>query len=308
MSVEPKPPLRDRCHGRWRGILAELGLPKTALSGKHGPCPLCAGGGKDRFMFDDKGGNGSWICHQCGAGDGFVLAMRFLRLDFRDVAPRIETALGAAPRIEPKREPSDREKREAMARVWNEGRLIEPSSPVSRYLASRGVDVAASSESLRAGSAGVYSAMLAKVIGPDGVSVNVHRTFITSDGRKAPVETCRKLMPGTLPKGSSVRLFAHGDLLGIAEGIETAISAHVLFGIPVWAAINAGNLAGWLPPDGVREVVIFGDNDVSFTGQAAAYEAAKRIRDKGITVSVRLPPSQGTDWNDELMTSRRSAA
>ena len=60
--------------GRWQGILAELGL-SDYLSGKHGPCPIC--GGKDRFRWDNKGGNGTYFCNQCGAGDGFKLLQEF---------------------------------------------------------------------------------------------------------------------------------------------------------------------------------------------------------------------------------------
>ncbi len=67
-------PLKDRALGRWRGILPALGVPAKALSNRHGPCPMC--GGKDRFRFDDKGGRGTWICSQCGAGDGIELVKR----------------------------------------------------------------------------------------------------------------------------------------------------------------------------------------------------------------------------------------
>jgi putative DNA primase/helicase len=35
-----------------------------------------------------------------------------------------------------------------------------------------------------------------------------------------------------MPAGAAVRLMAHGDTLGIAEGIETALSASALFGVP----------------------------------------------------------------------------
>ena len=39
--------------------------------------------------------------------------------------------------------------------------------------------------------------------------------------------------------GAAVRLFEPTDTLGLAEGIETAIAAHELFGVPTWAAISA---------------------------------------------------------------------
>ena len=45
-------PLADRARGRWAAILPQLGVSPSALTGKHGPCPLC--GGRDRFRFDDK--------------------------------------------------------------------------------------------------------------------------------------------------------------------------------------------------------------------------------------------------------------
>jgi len=47
-------------------------------------------------------------------------------------------------------------------------------------------------------------------------------------------------MMGSMPTGAAVRLMAHEDVLGIAEGIETAMSASILFNVPCWAALNAG--------------------------------------------------------------------
>jgi len=59
--------------GQWPGLLAELGI-EIPSRGKHGPCPAC--GGQDRFRLDDKGGRGTFICNQCGAGDGLDLVAR----------------------------------------------------------------------------------------------------------------------------------------------------------------------------------------------------------------------------------------
>lgn len=55
---------------QWREILTSNGLSLPAPR-KHGPCPVC--GGRDRFRFDDKEGRGTWLCNQCGAGDGLSL-------------------------------------------------------------------------------------------------------------------------------------------------------------------------------------------------------------------------------------------
>ena len=59
--------------GHWPDLLAAVGID-IPRRGKHGPCPAC--GGKDRFRLDDKGGRGTWICNQCGNGDGLDLLVR----------------------------------------------------------------------------------------------------------------------------------------------------------------------------------------------------------------------------------------
>ena len=58
-------------------------MDEKALSGKHGPCPLC--GGRDRFRFDDKDGRGTYFCSGCGAGDGVRLAMGITGLSFANL-------------------------------------------------------------------------------------------------------------------------------------------------------------------------------------------------------------------------------
>lgn len=66
----------------------------------------------------------------------------------------------------------------------------------------------------------------------------------------------------------------------------------------MWAALSDSLLQDWVPPPIVKTVLIFGDNDVSFAGQAAAYALARRLTAKGLTISVELPVRTGVDWND----------
>ena len=106
-------------------------------------------------------------------------------------------------------------------------------------------------------------------------------------------------MLGSMPTGAAVRLAPHEDKLGIAEGIETALAASVLFNMPVWAALNAG-LLSWTPPAEVETVFVFGDNDASATGQAAAYALAQRLKAKGVAAFVEIPTRTGDDWADVL--------
>jgi putative DNA primase/helicase len=105
-------------------------------------------------------------------------------------------------------------------------------------------------------------------------------------------------MAGTIAKGSAIRLAPAGDALGIAEGIETALSASALFGTPCWAALNAGMLAAWEPPPDAKRIIIFGDNDATYAGQAAAYVLARRLGSHERLVKVQFPAEVGVDWND----------
>ena len=110
-----------------------------------------------------------------------------------------------------------------------------------------------------------------------------------------------------MPPGSAIRLHEPVQgVLGVAEGIETALSASQLYRCPVWALINANNLEKWMPPAGVNHIMIFGDNDLTFTGQAAAYALAKRLAlmgngDSEYKVDVLIPREVGWDWNDVYM-------
>jgi len=301
-------PVREAARGRWRGILPALGLESRFLTGKPGPCPVC--GGRDRFTFDDKDGRGLWICRHCPstkgngacAGDGIDLVMRVNGWDFHTAAERVEALVGA---VRPQPIPQDRpepDKRAAMRRLWASGRPITPDDPAGLWLRHR-VGLAQFPAALRFVPGLRYAgelrpAMIALVQAPDGTGSTVHRTFLTSDGRKAPVDQPRMVMPGHTVPGHAVRLFDAAPELGIAEGIESALAAANLFALPCWSALNAGGLAKWIPPEGTTSVMIFADNDPHFAGQEGAMVLARRLATKGLRVRVEIPPNVGTDFND----------
>jgi len=300
--------LRDQCQGRWRDILPAVGVDSRFLSGRHGPCPMC--GGKDRFRFDDRDGRGTWICNSCGAGDGIALAMRINKWDFKEAAARLEDLAGKAPRRAVSRERDQQALRESMNRLWRSGQPVRYGDPVARYLDARGIRLDIFPACLRyvercRFSEGVYyPAMAAKITAPDGRPSTIHRTFLKPDGGRE-----RKLMPGRVEKGSAIRLAPAAPVMGIAEGIETALSASIIWSMPVWAAYSAQNLVEWEPPEGASEVYIFADNDSDrqFTGQAAAYALAGRLSVRGIRVRVEVPIDAGMDWNDVLMSEMAAA-
>lgn len=297
----------DAARGKWRGILIELGVPASLLTGKHVACPLCTS--KDNFRFDDKGGRGSWIC-TCGAGTGMDLAMRFTGRAFQEVADRIDTMVRNVKPDAPKQDMSDEDRRVALRRVWKDSQPVVSGDLAHRYLIARGIgemaieDAAPAlrfAKALQDGEGGIRPAMVALVTGPDGKASSLHRTFLRPDGlAKAEMPSPRKLMPGPVAEGSAIRLGPANKVLGIAEGIETALAAGIMYEISVWSAITAGMLEKWQAPEGTEEVCIFADADESFTGQAAAYALAKRLKLKDIEVHVKTPDRLGRDWLDVL--------
>lgn len=153
----------------------------------------------------------------------------------------------------------------------------------------------------------LFPAMLGPVT-REGRLLTYHVTYLTA-GKKADVPIPRKILPGPSLRGSAIELYPlEGDTLGIAEGIETAIAAHMLHPtIPVWSAMNCALLKAFNPPVRVKHLVIFGDRDYNRAGQAAAEQLAHRHYGKVETVSVWLPLKEGDDWNDVLIACRAVA-
>lgn len=295
--------------GKWRGILITLGLPEACLQNKHGPCPLC--GGKDRFRWDNIEGRGTYICNNCGAGDGMTLAMKFTRKSFSDIATEIDLVLGnVKPDAPGKPARTDDDNRRALISVRSVSKPVQPGDLADRYLTSRNLNelvypqTLLFAEKLRDGEGGIRPCLIA-LVGRYGKPEfdTIHRTFLRHDGLgKAEMASPRKLMPGPVPDGACVMLseWTESGTLGIAEGIETAMAASALFDIPVWAAVSSSMMKKWMPPPGCENIVIFGDNDKKYGGQAAAYHLAHRLSAQNLPVEqVLIPQLPGEDWADE---------
>ena len=298
---------------RWRSILPALGVDAKYLTNRQGPCPVCKG--STRFRFDDLDGRGTSYCNQCPeqrrSGGQLLMAVR--GWDFPEMKAEVMKVVGIA-QVQPERPAQDaaRARKERNA-LWSAAHHdINAVDPVRQWWmrrvgeVPRCKDLRGADEIYHAPSGQRRPAMLALVRAPDNTPVQLHRTYLTVDGGKPLIEPTRLLMPKIVEgemNGAAVRLSPPDGRLGIAEGIETAVAATILTGIPCWAAINAGNLEKWQPPKDVA-VTIFADNDDSYTGEAAAYALAKRLRREGFEVSDQRPSMRGEDWNDVLLAAR----
>jgi putative DNA primase/helicase len=202
-----------------------------------------------------------------------------------------------------------------LKKLWAETKPLRADDAVSRYLANRGLTIPdcgaiRSHEGLDywhgGHCVGAFPAMLGAITSPSGELVSIHRTYLTGDGYKATVPTVKKLCASAGPLlGASIKIRSptrrdDGSLsLGISEGIETALAASALFGVPVWAGVSAHGLASFEPPPNVKNIYIFSDNDASHVGQDTAKKLAERLTYQGHIVRVHTPAIVG-DWCDEL--------
>lgn len=190
-------------------------------------------------------------------------------------------------------------------RIWAAGRRIEGSAAAT-YLAQRGLESA--SPELRYnpqtphGPAPLTSfrpALIAAVRDDCGLRA-IHRTFVDfPDGDV--VRDQRRAGLGRFGNGA-VRLGGIGPRLGLAEGIETALSAGLLFGMPCWATLGSERFRQVSIPALVEELHLFLDHD---SGGARA-ELLAREAHPSMLIKVHVPPRPGDDWNDVLRATRHA--
>lgn len=296
----------ERARGRWPEIHVRLGVsPQFVQKDKHMPCPCC--GGRDRYRYTDKDGDGWHFCNQCGAGPGITLLRKIHGWDFRTACTEIDKILGDAQPVSQRALPADIATLDEIKLAKIKRAIADAREPevVNAYLEHRGLSIR--SAALLGHRAcpyfnadkrfvGNFPAVVAPVVGIDGTLQTAQRIYL------ADVPERKKMLPvyGKL-RASAVRLFdLEGDQLGIAEGCETALAAAQMFNMPVWAALTAGNLETFEWPEQVNRLVIFGDNDNSFTGQAVSYGLARRAKARGLSVDVRIPETVGHDWLNVL--------
>ncbi|ODS02496.1 hypothetical protein AUC71_15025 [Methyloceanibacter marginalis] len=137
---------------------------------------------------------------------------------------------------------------------------------------------------------------------PPEATTTIHRTWLARDGLgKADFD--KNKMALSEWSGGVIRLAPIAAVLGVAEGIETALSVTQLTGIACWSAMAAGNFEKIELPPGVREVHAFADDDPA--GIDAAMRAVRRWEAAGLETYMRLPPEGFNDYNDVLTGKRK---
>jgi putative DNA primase/helicase len=191
--------------------------------------------------------------------------------------------------------------------VWHDA--VDPRGTVAeRYLASRKLaladDVAGSMlryhprcpwrDENSGATVGVPALVAAfRSIDDDQITA-VQRVALTADGKKIG-----RRMLGVVQR-AAVKLDPVGDILHVAEGIETALAARQLGHKPAWALGSVGMISQLPVIDGVERLRILGER-----GDASARAiqfCGQRWHAAGRKVQVVMPDT-GSDLNDELMAA-----
>lgn len=265
--------------GKWQSIFSSLGI--EVGNGKHCPCPVC--GGKDRFRFDNKNGRGTYICNQCGSGDGLELIKNYYHCDAKEASNKVAEYLNLR-----NTSTSSDLKSDLQDNI--------PENPVCKkvnYLLSKAI--LGQSDYLTEKGLTFDLTLLddGRIFAPL-ININSEYTggqFIEPNGNK-------RLMRGSNKKGAfiwvspklgrpdevSKELLTANEII-ICEGLATGISIEEFrHRSLVISAIDAGNLIH--VAKAIREVnstvniIIAGDNDIGShknTGKEKAIEAATAV-------------------------------
>jgi putative DNA primase/helicase len=291
--------------GRWPQLLSALGI-NVAPHAHHSPCPVC--GGKDRFRFDNREGRGTWICNQCGAGDGLNLVERKLDISVKEAAVKVAEILGEVQPLAVHHDEAAEQKQKDNARHRAAGQakaLVNAARKAAgnAYLKNKGWP---DKEALNLQGSGLHVGGIDFAAGDLVIPLYdlsghlVNAQLINGAGKKCTLA------------GGQVTGAAHhfegndNTVIWMAEGYATGLTIHALTGETVYVTMGANNfphLAECLRekyPDAL--LLMAADNDENGTGQKKAKEAANLVNG-----NVAIPLIAG-DWNDVYILEGRDKA
>ena len=166
--------------------------------------------------------------------------------------------------------------------LCNSGRAIEETLGEA-YLRGRGItgELPVALRFLEASRHPLYGTchptMMAALAEPTTPVLAVQCTYLDKAGTKASIAEPR-ITRGKMYAGA-VQLGWPSSVLGLAEGVETGLSAMQLFCIPVWCCLGAPRMPTIKVPSGVKEIHLFADGDEA--GVKAANQAIEQFNQQG---------------------------
>ena len=212
-----------------------------------------------------------------------------------------EHASGSEPIVRLQTEQRDEDRRTRVLRLWEDSVAVD-GTVGERYLRARAIVGELPGPDVLRFHPRMTSledrerrpALVAGLVNNDGAVEGIQVTLLTAHGAgKAALTTPRRTIGRLM--GHYVRIDAPGDVLIVAEGLETALSARRALGAGAWALLSAENLAQFEPPPVIDKLIIAADHDEAGLGAAARLQ--ERVG-PSIACEIALPPDDHPDWND----------
>ncbi|MDH2129547.1 toprim domain-containing protein [Sphingobium yanoikuyae] len=182
------------------------------------------------------------------------------------------------------------------AEAYLSGRLLQPPWQDLRYKAraplGRGRDV-------------VFRPALIAAVRERHRIVAVHRSFLDPLSVSLAKDLTNPRMMLGRPGRGAVQLAPANDILGLAEGIETALAAMRLHRLPVWATLGAERAGHILLPGSLERLVLLFDRDAA--GWSAHQRALEAYARPHLDIRSIWPSTGHNDWADVLATRLRAA-
>lgn len=292
-------------------IFPAAGITFSKPAHQHQSCPMCAG--NDRFRCDDKRGEGTWICSQCGAGNGFMLVQQYTGLDVYETNKLIAGAIGL----------------DATSEVTDEQRAQWQSQQVEREAVEKAekrqarIDAASRAQSIwnnAKPAADDHPYLLRKNVSAIGLrqdssdNLIIPMHYYNSDKQQTTLVNVQTIAPDSeklFLKGGlvssayftigSASMFSGGVIL-ICEGYATGATVFdaMSYSLPVIVAFNAHNLIPVAKairaqyPD--HRIIIIADDDTA---------TAIKLRDKAIADGKE--PKSLVEYNAGIREARNAA-
>ena len=147
-----------------------------------------------------------------------------------------------------------------------------------------------------------YPALLVIGKNPEGIVEGVQVTYLEKDASKAKAPESAKRSYGVI-KGSSIPVHQGGNMIAVAEGVETALSvASANPNLTVFSSLGSiTNFSAQKFNAKGQTLLICADNDASDNASNhKVSRAADELANKGFNVFVAKPNEVGQDFNDVL--------
>lgn len=332
--------VKTAARGRWPEILMALGVAEHYTdTRKHQPCPYCGGKDRYRFTNHKQGGGFICNHCAPDGGSGFDLLMLLYGYSFKEAVNAVAAVVGmggghiapAVLRAAPKQENTvqhDEKKQARLAELWHACQAWNETPLIADYLHGRGVPLPEKLPISRALGLhsrlaywhkgrilGHFPAMVGAFRDTEGKPRGLHITYLQrlSSGlvqkaalfdpqtrERLPAKKMQSLYAGSL-SGAAIRLFPpERGVLGICEGIETAIAARYVSGVAMWACGSAHGIKSFELPKGIKELIVIADNDSNQTGINAARALQRRYQNQLDSFKIWQPDTIGADALDVL--------